>query len=61
MIESVKQMVNVLSTCSGAADDKLMETIEMTTKKTLDIILDINNKIVDLDERIHILENRNVH
>lgn len=61
MTENEKLLLDMIKTVTDGAikgDDKILEAIETIANRTKDVVLKLNDKIVDLDERVHRLENQ---
>ena len=52
------ELINTISEGAMRADDKIITAIENIAKTTKAVILELNNKVVDLDERLARLENK---
>lgn len=61
MTNSEKILVDMIKTVTDGsmkADDRILDALEAIAKTTREVILTLNNKIVDLEERVARLENK---
>lgn len=61
MTNSEKILVDMIKTVTDGsmkADDRILDALEAIAKTTRETILTLNNKIVDLEERVARLENK---
>lgn len=64
-VETLGEIIKIVSSGAMKSDDKILDLITYLATKTRDIMLEmtekmiaINDRVVDLDERLHRLENK---